>query len=190
MKGFNFEKDLPHQKRAVESTIDVFQNVPIIQPAEIDKNYINPVFDFNDVQYRTNITQIQSDNQITQNSTLKTQNSYNNILDIMMETGTGKTYTYTKTIFELNKNFGIFKFIVVVPTLSIKAGTINFLKSDSAREHFKEQYGKTLQLHIVESQKSNKSKKTGLPPAVSSFVNAGSYEKKYYSGNDYQRRHD
>ncbi len=177
MKGFNFEKDLPHQKRAVESTIDVFQNVPIIQPAEIDKNYINPVFDFNDVQYRTNITQIQSDNQITQNSTLKTQNSYNNILDIMMETGTGKTYTYTKTIFELNKNFGIFKFIVVVPTLSIKAGTINFLKSDSAREHFKEQYGKTLQLHIVESQKSNKSKKTGLPPAVSSFVNAGSYEK-------------
>jgi type III restriction enzyme len=59
-----------------------------------------------------------------------------------METGTGKTYTYTKTIFELNKNYGIFKFIVVVPTLSIKAGTIDFLKSDSSREHFKEQYGK------------------------------------------------
>jgi len=177
MKGFNFEKDLLHQKQAVESTIAVFQNIPIIQPAEVDKNYINPVFDFKNVQYRFNITQIQSKNQITQNSTLKTQNSYNNILDIMMETGTGKTYTYTKTIFELNKNFDIFKFIIVVPTLSIKAGTINFLKSDSAREHFKEQYGKTLQLHIVESQKSNKSKKIGLPPAVISFVNAGNFEK-------------
>jgi len=95
----------------------------------------------------------------------------------MMETGTGKTYTYTKTIFELNKHYGIFKFIVVVPTLSIKAGTIDFLKSDSSREHFKEQYGKTLHLHIVESQKSNKSKKSFLPPAVTSFVNAGNFEK-------------
>jgi type III restriction enzyme len=94
-----------------------------------------------------------------------------------METGTCKTYTYTKTIFELNKNYGIFKFIVVVPTLSIKAGTINFLKSDSSREHFKEQYGKTLHLHIVESQKNSKSKKSFIPPAVISFVNAGAFEK-------------
>ena len=98
-------------------------------------------------------------------------------IDIMMETGTGKTYTYTKTIFELNKNYGIFKFIVVVPTLSIKAGTIDFLKSDSSREHFKEQYGKTLHLHIVESQKNSKSKKSFIPPAVTSFVNAGTFEK-------------
>nr|WP_315971720.1 DEAD/DEAH box helicase family protein [Haemophilus aegyptius] len=44
-----------------------------------------------------------------------------------METGTGKTYTYTKTMFELNRELGVFKFIVVVPTLSIKAGTKNFL---------------------------------------------------------------
>ncbi len=76
-----------------------------------------------------------------------------------METGTGKTYTYTKTIFELNKLYGIFKFIIVVPTLPIKAGTISFLNSDSAREHFKKQYGKTLQLHIVESKKSRRNKK-------------------------------
>jgi type III restriction enzyme len=95
----------------------------------------------------------------------------------MMETGTGKTYTYTKTIFELNKQYGIFKFIVVVPTLSIKAGTIDFLKSDSSREHFKEQYGKTLHLHVVESLKNGKSKKSYIPPAVTSFVNSGNFEK-------------
>jgi len=100
-----------------------------------------------------------------------------NIIDIMMETGTGKTYTYTKTIFELNKNYGLFKFIVIVPTLSIKAGTIDFLKSDSARAHFKEQYGKTIKLHIVESKKGGKNKKSFMPPAVNSFVNAGVYEK-------------
>ncbi|HDQ16274.1 MAG TPA: type III restriction-modification system endonuclease, partial [Bacteroidetes bacterium] len=118
------------------------------------------------------IRAIQEDNGINEKIKCNT-----NIIDIMMETGTGKTYTYTKTIFELNKNYGIFKFIVVVPTLSIKAGTIDFLKSDSSREHFKEQYEKTLHLHIVESQKNSKSKKSFIPPAVTSFVNAGNFEK-------------
>jgi type III restriction enzyme len=173
MKGFNFEKNLNHQSHAVESSIAVFENISIVQPTEADKNFINPAFDYTTERtYPQNIRAVQEDNGV--NEEIK-RNS--NIIDIMMETGTGKTYTYTKTIFELNKNFGIFKFIVVVPTLSIKAGTIDFLKSDSSREHFKEQYGKTLHLHIVESQKNNKSKKSYLPPAVTSFVNAGNFEK-------------
>lgn len=173
MKGFNFEKNLNHQSHAVDSTISVFENISLVQPTEADKNYINPAFDFTTERtYPENIRAIQEDNGV--NEKIK-RNS--NIIDIMMETGTGKTYTYTKTIFELNKSYGIFKFIVVVPTLSIKAGTIDFLKSDSSREHFKEQYGKTLHLHIVESQKNNKSKKSFIPPAVTSFVNAGNFEK-------------
>jgi type III restriction enzyme len=173
MKGFNFEKNLSHQSHAVDSTIAVFENISLVQPTEVDKNYINPTFDFlSDWAYPQNLRAIQESNGIDEK--IK-RNS--NIIDIMMETGTGKTYTYAKTIFELNKNYGIFKFIVVVPTLSIKAGTIDFLKSDSSREHFKEQYGKVLHLHIVESQKNNKSKKSFIPPAVSSFVNTGKYEK-------------
>ncbi|MBP8993735.1 MAG: type III restriction-modification system endonuclease [Bacteroidales bacterium] len=173
MKGFNFEKNLSHQSHAVDSTIAVFENISLVQPTEVDKNYINPTFDFlSDWAYPRNLRAIQESNGIDEK--IK-RNS--NIIDIMMETGTGKTYTYAKTIFELNKNYGIFKFIVVVPTLSIKAGTIDFLKSDSSREHFKEQYGKVLHLHIVESQKNNKSKKSFIPPAVSSFVNAGNFEK-------------
>ena len=174
MKGFNFEKNLSHQSHAVDSTIAVFENISLVLPTEADKNYINPAFDFlSDWAYPQNLRAVQDSNGIDEK--IK-RNS--NIIDIMMETGTGKTYTYAKTIFELNKNFGIFKFIVVVPTLSIKAGTIDFLKSDSSREHFKEQYGKTLHLHIVESQKNNKSKKSFIPPAVTSFVNAGNFEKK------------
>ena len=173
MKGFNFEKNLNHQSHAVESSIAVFENISLVQPTEADKNYINAAFDYSTERtYPENIRAVQEDNGV--NEKIK-RNS--NIIDIMMETGTGKTYTYTKTIFELNKNFGIFKFIVVVPTLSIKAGTIDFLKSDSSREHFKEQYGKTLHLHIVESLKNNKSKKSFIPPAVTSFVNAGNFEK-------------
>lgn len=173
MKGFNFEKNLNHQSHAVDSTIAVFENISLVQPTEADKNYINPAFDFTtERNYPQNIRAIQESNGIDEK--IK-RNS--NIIDVMMETGTGKTYTYTKTIFELNKSYGIFKFIVVVPTLSIKAGTIDFLKSDSSREHFKEQYGKTLHLHIIESQKNSKSKKSFIPPAVTSFVNAGNFEK-------------
>lgn len=174
MKGFNFEKNLNHQSHAVDSTIGVFQDIPLIQPTETDKNHINPVFDFQTGNaYPNNIRTIKENNGGISEKIKRDSN----IIDIMMETGTGKTYTYTKTIFELNKQYGIFKFIVVVPTLSIKAGTIDFLKSDSSREHFKEQYGKTLHLHVVESLKNVKSKKSYIPPAVTNFVNSGNFEK-------------
>lgn len=175
MKGFNFEKNLQHQSQAVKSTVSVFNNLEVEKPKGVDKQFLNPVIDiFSGVStsYPENIYALQKHNGI--DSTIK-RNS--NIIDIMMETGTGKTYTYTKTIFELNKNYGLFKFIVIVPTLSIKAGTVDFLKSDSARAHFKEQYGKTIKLHIVESKKGGKNKKSFMPPAVNSFVNAGVYEK-------------
>ncbi|WP_417874028.1 type III restriction-modification system endonuclease [Xanthomarina gelatinilytica] len=174
MKGFNFEKNLQHQSQAVKSTVSVFNNLEVEKPKGVDKQFLNPVlkiYDGNNT-YPKNILALQKVNNIEEKVNLNS-----NIIDIMMETGTGKTYTYTKTIFELNKNYGIFKFIVIVPTLSIKAGTVDFLKSDSARAHFKEQYGKTIKLHIVESKKGGKNKKSFMPPAVNSFVNAGIYEK-------------
>ena len=174
MKGFNFEKNLQHQSQAVKSTVSVFDNLEIEKPKGVDKQFLNPVlkiYDSNNT-YPKNILALQKVNSIEGKVNLNS-----NIIDIMMETGTGKTYTYTKTIFELNKNYGLFKFIVIVPTLSIKAGTVDFLKSDSARAHFKEQYGKTIKLHIVESKKGSKNKKSFMPPAVNSFVNAGVYEK-------------
>ncbi|WP_034257714.1 type III restriction-modification system endonuclease [Altibacter lentus] len=174
MKGFNFEKNLQHQSQAVKSTVSVFNNLEKENPKGVDKQFLNPtlkIYDGNNT-YPKNIIELQKVNNIEGKVNLNS-----NIIDIMMETGTGKTYTYTKTIFELNKNYGLFKFIVIVPTLSIKAGTIDFLKSDSARAHFKEQYGKTIKLHIVESKKGGKNKKSFMPPAVNSFVNAGVYEK-------------
>lgn len=173
MKGFNFEKNLPHQEQAVKSTVAVFDGIETIKPDGIKNEFSNPYFvkDAN-FRYSQNIGSIQE-----QNSIQRFVKGKSNIIDIMMETGTGKTYTYTKTIFELNKLYGIFKFVVVVPTLPIKAGTIDFLKSDSAREHFKEQYGKTINLHIVESKNGSKSKKSYMPPAVNSFVNSGNFEK-------------
>ncbi|MFV0212147.1 type III restriction-modification system endonuclease [Empedobacter falsenii] len=173
MKGFNFEKNLDHQAQAVESTMRVFEHVNKVLPDGTDKQCINPLLDYKDFQYWRNVKELAKNNALAGVE----HDKRTNIIDIMMETGTGKTYTYTKTMFELNKHYGIFKFIVVVPTLSIKAGTINFLKSDSSREHFYEQYGKTLKLHIVESQTNKKSKKSYIPSAVNSFVKAGDFDK-------------
>ena len=119
----------------------VFDGVELIQVG-VKKEYCNPVFDTRaNFRYSQNIGSIQEQNSIERNVKGKSL-----ILDVMMETGTGKTYAYIKTIFELNKQYGIFKFVIVVPTLPIKAGTVSFVKSESAIEHFKEQFGKTINL--------------------------------------------
>jgi type III restriction enzyme len=172
---FGLEGDLDHQKKAVESTIAVFDELEIIPANAIDKQFVNPVLSYKTTKYVKNIIDIRKNNNIKDGEVKKESN----IIDIMMETGTGKTYTYTKTIFELNKLYGIFKFVIIVPTLSIKAGTVNFLKSDSSRDHFKQLYGKTLNLHIVESKKGGKSKKFYLPESIESFVNSGTFEKTH-----------
>jgi type III restriction enzyme len=173
MAGFNFEKNLEHQDSAVKSAVGIFDGVEIAKPEGTEKGFVNSVFDTSaNYKYVNNIGRTQERNSIERKVRGRSK-----IIDVMMETGTGKTYTYTKTIFELNKLYGIFKFVIVVPTLPIKAGTIDFLNSDSAREHFKEQYGKTIKLHIVESKNGSKNKKSQMPPAVNSFVNAGVFEK-------------
>ncbi|MED3843301.1 type III restriction-modification system endonuclease [Geobacillus stearothermophilus] len=173
MPRFNFEKNLDHQTRAVESIVAVFDGLDIERLVGFGSQHINPIINKEaGYRYISNIRSIQQKNGIE--GTVK-ENS--NIIDIMMETGTGKTYTYTKTIFELNRVYGIFKFVIIVPTLAIKAGAISFLTSESAIEHFKEQYGKVINLHVVESQKNNKNKKNTFPSAVIRFVEAGNFEK-------------
>lgn len=175
MAGFNFEKNLDHQSKAVSATVGIFDGLEIIMPNETDKQFINPLIDISSIEYARNIRKTREEYGV-QDGKIK-HNS--NIIDIMMETWTWKTYTYAKTLFELNKLYGIFKFVIVVPTLPIKAWTIDFLRSDSSREHFKEQYGKTIHLHIVESQKNAKGKKSYLPPAISGFVESGVFEKNH-----------
>ena len=173
--AFNFENNLPHQQHAVDSVIEVFRDLELKRESGTEKQHINQFFVWqNQKQYQRNIQKQQEENKITD-----CPFSPESIIDIMMETGTGKTYTYTKTIFELNKIYGIFKFIIVVPTLPIKAGTIDFLKSESSRDHFRDQYGKSIKLHIVESQKGSKNKKQSFPQAIREFASSGESEKNY-----------
>ena len=70
-------------------------------------------------------------------------------LTIEMETGVGKTYTYIKTMFELNKHYGWSKFIVVVPSIAIREGV--YKSFEVTREHFAEEYGKKIRFFIYNS---------------------------------------
>lgn len=169
MAGFKFERDLPHQVDAVESILKVFDDVHCCKNNILNMaNISNPKVELGGCLYVQNLKNIQKINNINPNY----HNKDSKILDISMETGTGKTYTYTKMMFELNKNLKVSKFIVIVPTLPIKAGTINFLKAKATKEHFRQEYSVEIKTYVVESKKAKRSKKDVMPLAVKEFVEA------------------
>ncbi len=99
-----------------------------------------------------NIRKIQSRNQLMESNTLaQGAGPYN--LDVEMETGTGKTYVYTKTMFELNRRYGWTKFIIVVPSVAIREGVYKSIQNTS--NHFFEQYGKGIRFFIYDSDRLN-----------------------------------
>ena len=75
-------------------------------------------------------------------------------LSIEMETGVGKTYTYIKTMYELNKRFGFTKFIVVVPSIAIREGV--YKSFQLTEDHFAEDYGKKIRYFIYNSKQLHK----------------------------------
>ena len=75
-------------------------------------------------------------------------------LTIEMETGTGKTYTYIKTMYELNKLYGWSKFIIVVPSIAIREGVCKSFEVMS--EHFAAEYGKRIQSFVYDSSQLTK----------------------------------
>lgn len=91
------------------------------------------------------IQKIQRNNQIE--PSLKLEGTYN--LTIEMETGVGKTYTYIKTMYELNKHYGWSKFIIVVPSIAIREGV--YKSFQVTQEHFAEEYGKKIRFFIYNS---------------------------------------
>ena len=92
------------------------------------------------------LQKVQRTNQIKPSD--KLEGRYN--LTIEMETGVGKTYTYIKTMYELNKHYGWSKFIVVVPSIAIREGV--YKSFQVTQEHFAEEYGKKIRFFIYSSK--------------------------------------
>ncbi len=101
--------------------------------------------ELNDNIILENLQKIQRKNQLKPSD--KLEGRFN--LTIEMETGVGKTYTYIKTMYELNKHYGWSKFIVVVPSIAIREGV--YKSFQVTQEHFAEEYGKKVRFFIYNS---------------------------------------
>ena len=115
---------------------------------ESDTGYKNKAIELTGAQLLDNIRAIQSENNIKVSDKLIADVGRCS-LDIEMETGTGKTYVYIKTMFELNKRYGWSKFIVVVPSIAIREGVNKTFQITA--DHFMEQYGKKARFFIYNS---------------------------------------
>ncbi len=155
-----------YQTEAVEQTVNVFAGQPSKTNAQyrrdLGKRKGQITFEEEYVGWRNNDVELQG-HQLLAN--IQQQQAIGNIpkstklslpdglgacsLDIEMETGTGKTYVYIKTMFELNKRYGWSKFIVVVPSIAIREGV--YKSFTMLEEHFMEQYGKKARYFIYNS---------------------------------------
>ena len=155
-----------YQTDAVENTVGVFAGQPSHDPAAYRRDVGRERLDFEETGYRNaeveldarqlleNIRKVQRESNIPLSDKLVATNGVGACsLDIEMETGTGKTYVYIKTMFELNKRYGWSKFIVVVPSIAIREGVH---KSFAMLEgHFMEHYGRKARYFVYDSGNLN-----------------------------------
>lgn len=172
----------PYQTAAVSSVIDCFSGQPNssgmayrIDPGLVhhagsyhgtdlvteQTGFRNAGIQLTDEQILSNIHEVQRRQNLPLSSCLVSSAGCKINLDVEMETGTGKTYCYIKTIFEMHKLYGWSKFIIVVPSIAIREGVLKSLAITA--EHFTESYGKKIrffaynsrQLHHLESFSSD-----------------------------------
>ena len=163
------ERGLEHQQKAVDAIANVFDGVPITPP---NIAYQNPSFDYKDLRITENIKSLQKNiRQECRYNANPDNGEYLNI-DIKMETGTGKTYVYTHTIYELHKRYGFNKFIIAVPSLPIKSGTKQFIEDMYVHHHFADAcgYNCDIELGVLESPKKKKKGLQAMPAAIRDYV--------------------
>lgn len=174
----------PYQTNAVESVVDCFAGQgntsgpayridpgvnrklsvqgPTLPGMDLEQSgFRNADLRLADDQLLANIRAVQRRQNLPLSDKLASSAGCRVNLDVEMETGTGKTYCYVKTFFEMNKRYGWTKFIVVVPSIAIREGVLKSLEITA--EHFTESYGKkarffaynSRQLHHLESFSSD-----------------------------------
>jgi len=174
----------PYQTNAVDSVVDIFagqanmsgisyrldygvNNNLSFQGTDLlgldigQAGFKNAELQLSDTQLLRNIHKVQGRQNLPLSDKLVSSAGCKVNLDIEMETGTGKTYCYIKTCFEMNKHYGWTKFIVVVPSIAIREGVLKSLEITA--DHFNESYGKkarffaynSRQLHHLDSFSSD-----------------------------------
>jgi type III restriction enzyme len=153
----------PYQTQAVTAVVDCFAGQPMssgityridpgrkAQTSSFEEGFKNADLALTELQVLANIKDVQRRQNLPLFDKLVTSAGCRINLDIEMETGTGKTYCYIKTIFEMNKRYGWSKFIIMVPSIAIREGVHKSLQITA--DHFTESYGKKARFFIYNSK--------------------------------------
>ena len=176
----HFEPDLDYQLRAIESVCDLFRGqetcrteFTVTQPSHGGQESLpgmdGPLGIGNRQQLLpeemlANLRDVQLANGLPQSGTLASTD-----FTVEMETGTGKTYVYLRTIFELNRKYGFTKFVIVVPSVAIKEGVYKALKM--TEDHFKGLYaGTPCEYFLYDSSKPGQVRNFATSPQIQVMV--------------------
>ena len=205
MKELKFDANLGFQLEAISAITDIFDGQKVCQSNftvrrnEVEENlklgvqgYANEL-QLIDEELLENVHAIQLRNGLEQSTEAMVRSRQ---FSIWMETGTGKTYVYLRTIFELNKLYGFTKFIIVVPSLAIKEGVKSSL--DLMDHHFKAQYNNTpYDSFVYDSTKLNQVRNFAVSSSIQiMIINIDAFRKaavdpeKESKANIIHRYHD
>jgi type III restriction enzyme len=145
-----FRGQPPASAEAISYRVDPGKAKKGVEDLFSQAGFKNADLKLTDIALLENITQVQHQQNLPQSAELVKNRVSKVNLDIEMETGTGKTYCYIKTIFELNKQYGWSKFIIVVPSIAIREGVAKSLEITA--EHFLETYHKKARFFIYNSK--------------------------------------
>jgi type III restriction enzyme len=178
----HFEPDLEFQKNAIDSVCDLFRGQEICRseftvtmntPADSQQGSLS--YDLNalgignrlqllDDDLLANLREIQTRNGLKPSDSLASGD-----FTVEMETGTGKTYVYLRTIFELNRRYGFTKFVIVVPSIAIKEGVYKTLQI--TKDHFGGLYGNaTCEFFLYDSSRLDQVRNFATSPHIQVMV--------------------
>ncbi len=150
---FTLERSKDLLKKAKQVAAGVTQTSAFENEVLEDIGYRNSAIQVSESQLLKNIQQVQKDNDLHESQKIERPKGvrlgYN--LTIEMETGTGKTYTYIRTMYELQKKYGWSKFIIIVPSIAIREGV--YKSFEVTQDHFQELYGHKINPFIYNSGK-------------------------------------
>lgn len=170
MMKFQFQDNLDYQKEAIEVIVDIFDtgnNTPDNQPSVLTVGSTTTIpnnLEIDEARILSNVQSTQLENKIEETSSELGSLDFS----IEMETGTGKTYVYLRTMLELNKKYGLSKFIILVPSIAIREGVMKTIKQTNT--HFSQSYNQGVRAFEYDSSKLSKVRDFATSPLMQVMV--------------------
>lgn len=180
-----FDSELPYQRQAINSLTSIFEGQTVKQSnftvsfgedagmVQTDKG-IGNFLELTSDDILKNLQDVQTQNNLPKSETLDNMN-----FTVEMETGTGKTYVYLRSIYELNQKYGFTKFVIVVPSIAIREGVYKSLQMTS--EHFRDLYdNQPLEYFIYDSEKLDRVRSFSTATSIQvMIINIDAFRKSF-----------